>query len=73
MSDGKHVDLSHLPSDTYVSFAQMGNCKRCGKHEDLRLGACWDCADRCGGRRIPGGHELWDLDNPDVRWFVREN
>lgn len=39
MTDQKHIDLSALPADTYVSFAQVGSCRRCGKHEDLRMGA----------------------------------
>ena len=73
MSERKnqHINLSHLPSDTYVSFAQVGTCRRCGREEDLRLGACFDCADHCGGRPIPGGHEIWDKDNPSNRWKVQ--
>ncbi len=67
-----HIDLSALPHDTYVSFAQVGECKVCGKEEDLRMGACYDCADVVDGRQIPGGHELWDSRNPEVKWYVRE-
>lgn len=71
--DEKHVDLSNLSPSTYVSFAQVGPCKRCGNTEDLRMGACFNCADHCDGRPIPGGHEIWDKDNPLNRWTVREH
>lgn len=66
-------DLSWLPKNTYVSFAQIGQCQMCGRTEDLRMGACWDCADFADGRPIPGGHELWDRRNPSNRWTVREH
>ena len=68
MSD--HIDLSKLPTDTYVAFAHVGACRRCGAREDLRMGACFACSEHCDGRPIPGGHEIWDRDNPDNRWKV---
>lgn len=70
MADSKHVDLSFLPPDTYVSFAQIGPCKVCGQEQDLRMGACFTCADHVDGRKIHGGHELWDSRNPSNRWRV---
>lgn len=66
-----HVDLSNLPADTYVSMAQIGLCRVCGKTEDLRMGACWDCCEFVAGRAMPGGHELWDKRNPENRWVCR--
>jgi hypothetical protein len=60
-----------FPSDAYVSFAQIDNCKVCGSHKDLRMGACFDCADFVQGREISGGHELWDSRNPSNKWKVR--
>lgn len=42
----------------YVIMEQMGNCKICGKHKDLRCGVCWDCAiptcerDHCPFRKV---------------------
>ena len=42
----------------YVVTEQMGNCKICGKYEDLRCGVCWDCAmpvckrDHCPFRKL---------------------
>jgi hypothetical protein len=42
----------------YVCQEQMGNCKICGKWEDLRLGVCWDCGmpickhDHCPFRKL---------------------
>jgi len=57
-------------TDTYVSFAQTADCKVCGRYEDLRMGACFDCADQVTGREIPGGHELWVIKNPSNRWKV---
>lgn len=48
----QHVDLSYLPSDTYVSFAQMGNCKVCGEHKDLRMGSCFTCSNFVDGETV---------------------
>jgi hypothetical protein len=57
----------------YVSMAQIGYCKVCGKEEDLRMGACFDCSDKVGGRELsPGTHELWEIGNPNNRWIVSE-
>jgi hypothetical protein len=42
----------------YVVTEQMGNCRICGKYEDLRCGVCWDCAmpvckrDHCPFRKL---------------------
>lgn len=69
----KHIDLSNLPPGTYVSFAQIGHCKVCGQEDDLRMGACFTCADVVDGRPVPGGHELWERAKPENRWFVREH
>ena len=60
-----------FPADAYVAFAQWGNCKVCGRHQDLRMGACFKCSDQVAGKKIPGGHELWDSKNPDNRWQVK--
>lgn len=53
----------------YVITEQMGNCKICGKYEDLRFGVCFDCAvpacirDKCPFRRLvyhgQGRHQIW--------------
>lgn len=34
----------------YISQEQMGHCATCGRWDDLRLGCCFDCADK-GERR----------------------
>lgn len=65
-----HVDLSALPKDAYVCMAQHGNCRRCGALEDLRMGSCFDCSEHVAGEAIPGGHRLWDVDNPSNTWVV---
>lgn len=67
----RHINLSMFPDDTYVSMAEMGNCRVCGEHDDLRMGACYTCADFVDGKEVPGGHELWDKRNPENRWTVR--
>ena len=59
------------PEGTYVTMAEMGYCKVCGHHKDLRCGACFTCANQVAGKPIPGGHELWDKRNPNNRWKVR--
>lgn len=62
-----------FPPDAYVAMAQWGDCKVCGRHQDLRMGACFKCSDRVAGKPIPGGYELWDQDNPENRWKVVAN
>ena len=64
------LDLSSLPDGTYVSMAQMGDCKVCKQHKDLRCGTCFDCCKYVTGKPITGGHELWEIDNPRNRWKV---
>ena len=59
------------PEGTYVSMAETGHCKVCGSYEDLRMGACYTCADQVAGKEIQGGHELWDSKNPSNRWKVQ--
>lgn len=57
----------------YVSFAQVAECKVCGRTNDLRMGACWDCADHVEGEDLGNGnHRLWDSRNPRNEWFVSE-
>ena len=73
MSD---VDLTRLPKGTYVitDFASWGNCRRCGKHDDLRMGSCFECSDHIDGETVPGqGYWLWDKDKTENRWFVEES
>lgn len=60
-----------FPPDSYIAMSCWGDCKRCGRHQDLRFGACFTCADRIAGKTIEGGHELWDQDNPSNRWQVK--
>lgn len=62
-----------IPDGSYVSEAAMGNCKVCGEWQDLRCGACFDCAALVMGRLIePGVHELWERSRPQNKWFYRE-
>ena len=68
--DVAHVDLSSLPEDTYVSYAQEGDCLMCGARKDLRMGCCFPCSEYVEGRPIEGGHELWDRRNPAHKWRV---
>jgi hypothetical protein len=61
----------------FVSFSQRGNCQVCGKDEDLRFGACFDCCDFVQGEQISSTlraiiHRLWDGRNPENEWFVEE-
>ena len=65
------VDLSGLPSDTYIVIDTWGNCRRCGRRQDLRMGVCRDCADKCLTEAIGGGKSrCWDEDNPANSWIV---
>ncbi len=64
------IDLSSLPLDTYVSMAQVGDCKVCMRRKDLRCGVCFSCSEHVTGKPIEGGHELWEIDNPRNRWKV---
>ena len=57
----------------YVSITQMGDCKICGQHKDLRCGACFDCADQVAGEKISDTtHKLWDSKNPTNVWYYSE-
>ncbi len=54
-----------------IALACVAPCKRCGFREDLRMGACFRCADFIKGKDHGDGiHELWDRDNPSNRWIV---
>ncbi len=64
------TNLSNLPDDTYVSITQVADCKVCKRREDLRCGTCFACSQFVTGKLIPGGHELWEIDNPRNRWKV---
>lgn len=61
----------------YVAMACFGNCKVCGRYQDLRCGACFACADRVAGKVLTTGadgtvvHRLWSVDNPDIVWHVQ--
>jgi hypothetical protein len=58
----------------YVAIAQHGNCKVCGKYEDLRMGCCFDCSDLVDGERISEvTHRLWERSNPENQWFASED
>lgn len=59
-------------SETYYAFEQMGNCRVCGRHEDLRCGSCFSCSPKVSGKRVDGDrHELWETANPQNRWWVK--
>lgn len=68
MSKPEYIEF---PEGTYVAMAEMGDCRVCGKREDLRMGACFHCSSNVSGKRIPGGHELWQTDKPTNRWQVK--
>lgn len=58
---------------TYVSIAQIGNCRVCGREQDLRYGVCFTCSDQIKGERISETtHRLWDSKNPRNEWYVSE-
>ena len=48
-------------------------CRVCLKSRDLRLGACFDCADLVSGRQLDNRkHELWETAKPKNRWVWSE-
>lgn len=57
----------------YVAMAQIGPCRICGRETDLRMGACFSCADQVDGKPIQDGHEVWDSKNPSNRWKVKDD
>lgn len=65
--------LLAFPDDAYVVVETWGNCNVCGRHQDLRFGSCYSCADFVDGKPILGGYELWDSRNPTNRWQVKAN
>ncbi len=57
----------------YVSIVNIGDCRICGSHEDLRCGVCFNCMSQVSGERIsPTTHRLWDSKNPRNEWFYSE-
>ena len=57
----------------YIVMNNWGNCKVCGKHDDLRCGTCFTCAEFVDGERISRTtHRLWDRRNPQNTWFYSE-
>lgn len=54
----------------YEVFERMGNCMICSKRHDLRMGVCFSCSPKVDGEKIPHGHRLWDMDNPENSWVV---
>lgn len=61
------IDLTNLPADSLICMEQMGNCRVCGKYDDLRYGVCFHCGDLVKS----DGEEAWDVRNPSNRWSVR--
>ena len=61
------IDLSGLPPESYIITEQWGNCRVCGKYDDLRYGSCFACADFV----MTDEKEAWDVRNPLNRWSVR--
>lgn len=61
------------PDKPYVIIAHWGTCHLCGKHDDIRYGACFACADFVDGERLSATtHRLWDKRNPSNEWVVSE-
>ena len=56
----------------YKVMTQVGTCLRCGSDRDVRMGACFGCSEKIDGEKVPGGHRLWDIDNPQNQWFVSD-
>lgn len=67
-----HLQFAVESGLTYISTGNgVACCQRCGFREDLRMGACFRCADFVKGKNHGNGiHELWDRDRPDNRWIV---
>ena len=58
---------------SYVSIAQVADCRICGVRQDLRMGVCFTCADQVAGEKISATtHRLWDSRNPRNEWFYDE-
>lgn len=46
-----------------------GDCRICGRNQDLRAGVCFDCCSRVKGNYEGlGWHLLWDRENPTNQW-----
>lgn len=70
IAEGEETQMSE---ESYISIVQSENCKVCGAYKDLRYGCCFKCSEFVEGIEIPGGHELWDSRNPEIRWQVKAN
>lgn len=59
--------------EVYIARSGIDHCRVCGEEDDLRMGACFACADFVDGERVKGttgGHKLWDRRNPENYWYA---
>jgi len=63
------IDLTNFPEDSYIVIEQTGNCKICGKYDDLRYGSCFSCSDFVKS----DGKKAWDVRNPMNKWNIQLN
>ncbi len=54
----------------YIIRNNMGICRVCGRHDDLRCQVCFDCSSKVKGARTTTGHMLWERSNPRNSWHV---
>jgi hypothetical protein len=59
--------------EIYIVKSNMGNCRVCLEMKDLRCGVCFFCSDKVTGKKIPGGHLLWEINNPQNKWFFQDD
>ena len=70
-------EFNPIRDGQYVAMACMGDCKVCGRRQDLRCGACFDCSRWVSGEIVSTGvdgtavHRLWDHRNPTNVWHVQ--
>ena len=57
----------------YTSLEQAGICHICRQEKDLRMGVCLSCSEYVDGEQVGATtHLLWDVRDPEVRWFYHD-
>lgn len=60
--------------NSYVSIADIGECKVCGERKDRRYGTCFGCSEYVVVEMVSAvTRKLWDVRNPSNHWYFSEN
>ncbi len=58
-----------MSDSVYIPTEDWGTCEVCGKYDDRRFKACFDCSDFV----VTDGSFAWDIRNEDRKWPVTKH